>query len=264
MYRTAVTLLLLSLNHPAPAQPSFASNDRQNEPLSSTFVKTANDWQDKALFISPSNLNNTPKPYLPHSSGGSGVLFVGLCSTYELGAANVNVKYADVNTKATGLAYHIQLGFDLHYGIISDRRITSLSFELAYTHFTANGSYHDTSGVSHDNKFKVGYIGLPITYTGILGADRTVGFYYQLGICPEYQVSAKNGDHDLPGLRKLVTIPSVSIGLAIPQETGKGNLNKIRMIGPYVSTTMSNISSDNSFNFTCLTFGLRYYSTLQH
>lgn len=214
-------------------------------------------------YPKPLNQLSDPAKYAPRLSGnGSGMLYAGLCSTYELGAASSTIKYGNVTSKVNGLAWHLALGFNMHYGVLSDRRITGLSIELGYSHFATGGVVTDTTPSARNSEFKLGYIGIPITYFGYLFADRSVGFYYMLGINPQYLVDGKSNDKKYGGFKKLIAIPSASIGLAIPQESGRGGLNKIRMIGPYVSTSLGNLSSDNNIDFKCLTFGIRYYSTV--
>jgi hypothetical protein len=255
--------LLLIQGYFAAAQSSALNSEHTgNSGAPANISGTA--FSNHSTLSNTRNVETVKNLFLTKASQGPGVIYFSLCSNYQLGVATANIKFKDIAPiKATGLEYHIELGLHAHYGLISDSRITSVSIQLAYDHFAVSDKYTDALNVSHSNNYVMSYFGLPITYSGIFGANGNLGFYFQLGINPQLQLKAKDGSNTISSsFKSFVALPYVSLGLAIPKETGRGALNKVHLIGPYASTTLGSITNDNSVTFTCLNIGIKYATLL--
>ena len=243
---------------------SFSFGKVNAQSADATPFQAARAGQEPPLALATGGLKPVAYPSLKSGydaiapSQGPKTLYLNFLTGYQVGFANANEKFNTISAKGKGFDFHFEIGPSIQYGIMGDAHITAFSVVLAYSYFDVSESYNDIDGQGHSNDLKFNYAALPIAYTGIYGADRKVGFFYQLGVTPKFAVTAQDDNKEIKDLKRFAVVPYGCIGMAFPGTMRKSNANVMRLLGVYYSYTPGNMSNTAGVTVNAYSFGLRY------
>ena len=202
-----------------------------------------------------------PPPYRSNNGGGAH-FFYGI----ELGYASATTKAASFNASGGGFLYGGEMGAKISLPCRNQNKSNFLSISLAATAFPIKDKYTDPLGVSHTTTNNFGVVGLPISFTNMSygRGGEGVGFYWQLGITPDYIASVKNDDvKETSHYNSVYFEPFASLGFSVPfvlrnrrthSDVGGGRA----LMGLFFGYDATNMAKDSGVTMTGYNIGVRW------
>jgi hypothetical protein len=221
---------------------------------------TATDTTESS---SPSALPTMmPAPRRSSSGGGGAHFFYGI----ELGYAGATTKAANFSGSGGGFLYGGEMGAKISLPCRNQNKSNFLSISLSGTAFTINQKYKDPLGNSQTTKLNFGVAALPVSFTNMSygRGGEGVGFYWQLGIDPDYIASVKNNDtKETSHYNSVYFEPFASLGFSVPfvlrnrrthSDVGGGRA----LMGLFFGYDATNMAKDSGVTMTGYNVGVKW------
>lgn len=218
----------------------------------------------------PIALTGAPQPTMEETqssseTGASGIgTKMNLCGGVNLGIANTMAGTGPLSI-GYGFTYQGSLGVAFQHAGRNHGRshgfLNGVAIEACYGRATPRLWYDDAQGVEQTQDYKITWVGLPVTYTGVRARKGNLGFYCQLGINFDYLLGTTiNGEDIAKYMNKLLFFPSISTGITINTKHHSRFKGQKAMIGPFISYNANNMSAKQGFTINCVTIGLRIWA----
>ena len=215
-----------------------------------------------SVFQSSTLVSIMPAPYR-NSGGGGGVhFFYGI----ELGYASATTNVTGTSGSGGGFLYGGEMGVKIVLPCRNQNKSNFLSVSLSGTVFPINEKYKDALGNSQTDKREFSAAGLPISFTNMSygRGGEGVGFYWQLGIDPNYMATVKDGDNKVTSHYNSIYLePFASFGFAVPfvmrnrrthSDVGGGRA----LMGLFFGYDGTNMAKDAGVTMTGYNIGVRW------
>ena len=225
------------------------------------------DTVDLPSPVAKATLSMMPR-YGGNRGGGGVHFYYGI----ELGYAAATTKTAATaltaatSSKGGGFMYNGDIGIKIVLPGRNDNRAGYLSISLCGMVSDINTKYKDASGNSQTDRRTLSVLSLPLSYTsmGFGSGGEGAGFYWQVGLNPDYMFTVKDGDNKITDhYNKFYFEPFAGFGVSIPfvmrnrathSDVGGGRV----LVGPYFSYDATNMAKDSGVNMNGYTIGLRW------